>query len=109
VLRKKKIVYQSDFSLAKTGFGRASKALLTYLHNTGKYDITHYCCGLQYSNPELKRTPWKSIGTLPDTPQEIQDLNRDPNVARMASYGAHFLDKVIKQEKPDVYIAAQDI
>jgi glycosyltransferase involved in cell wall biosynthesis len=108
-MKKKKLLYQSDFSLAKTGFGRASKTLLTYLHNTGKYDITHYCCGLQYSSPELKRTPWKSIGTLPDTSKEIEEINRDPNVARMASYGAHFLDKVIKQEKPDVYIAAQDI
>lgn len=107
--RKKKIVYQSDFSLAKTGFGRAAKALLTFLYKTGKYDIVHYCCGLQYSNPELKKTPWKSIGSLPDNPQEIEQLNKDPNIARLASYGAHYLDRVIQEEKPDVYIAVQDI
>ena len=107
--RKKKIVYQSDFSLAKTGFGRAAKALLTYLYNTGKYDVVHYCCGVQYSNPELKKTPWKSIGSLPDNPQEIEQLNKDPNVARLASYGAHYLDKIIQEEKPDTYIAVQDI
>jgi len=109
VSRKKKIVYQSDFSLAKTGFGRAAKALLTYLYNTGKYDVVHYCCGVQYSNPELKKTPWKSIGSLPDNPQEIEQLNKDPNVARLASYGAHYLDKIIQEEKPDTYIAVQDI
>lgn len=107
--RKKKIVYQSDFSLAKTGFGRATKALLKYLYNTGKYEIVNYACGLQYSNPELKKTPWKSVGALPDNPQEIEQLNRDPNVARLASYGAHYLDRVIQEEKPDVYIAVQDI
>lgn len=109
MVRKKKIVYQSDFSLAKTGFGRATRALLTYLYNTNKYDIVNYACGLQYSNPELKKTPWKSIGALPDNPQEIEQLNRDPNVARLASYGAHYLDKVIQEEKPDIYIAVQDI
>jgi len=109
VSRKKKIVYQSDFSLAKTGFGRATKALLKYLYNTGKYEIVNYACGLQYSNPELKKTPWKSVGALPDNPQEIEQLNRDPNIARLASYGAHYLDRVIQEEKPDVYIAVQDI
>lgn len=108
-MKKKKLLYQSDFSLAKTGFGRAAKALLAYLYKTGKYDITHYSCGLTYNHPEFERTPWKSVGSLPNNPQEIQELNKDPNVARLASYGAHYLDKVIQEEKPDVYIAVQDI
>ena len=60
--KKKKIVFQSDYSLAKTGFGRNAKAVLSYLYKTGKYDIVHYCCGMNWSNPELKRTPWKSVG-----------------------------------------------
>ena len=108
-MKKKKILYQSDFALAKTGFAKIAKNLLTYLYNTGKYEVVEYCCGLQYSNPELKKTPWKSIGTLPDNPQEIQELNKDPNNARSASYGGYLLDRVINEEKPDVYIAAQDI
>ena len=105
--KKKKIVFQSDYSLAKTGFGRNAKAVLSYLYKTGKYDIVHYCCGMNWSNPELKRTPWKSIGCLPDSQQELQQLNRDPNLARASNYGAHYLDRVIKQEKPDIYIAVQ--
>ena len=108
-MKKKKILYQSDFSLAKTGFGRASKALLKYLYSTGKYEITHYCCGLTYNHPELLKTPWKSIGTLPSSRSELEELNKDPSNFRMASYGAYLLDKVIKDIKPDVYIAAQDI
>ena len=108
-MKKKKLLYQSDFSLAKTGFGRAAKALLSYLYKTGKYDITHYSCSLPYVHPEFERTPWKTVGSLPNNPQELQELNKDPNVARLASYGAHYLDKVIQEEKPDVYIAVQDI
>ena len=107
--KKKKILYQSDFSLAKTGFGRAAKALLKYLYKLDKYEIVHYCCGLQYSNPELRRTPWKSIGSLPDSKEELEMLNKDPNNARLASYGAFALDRVIKEEKPDIYLAVQDI
>lgn len=108
-MKKKKILYQSDFALAKTGFAKIARNILTYLYNTGKYDIVAYCCGIQYSNPELKKTPWKSIGTLPDSHQEIQELNKDPNAVRSASYGSYLLDKVISEEKPDVYIAVQDI
>jgi len=107
--RKKKFLYHSDFTLAKTGFGRVSKSLLTYLYKTNKYDIVHYCCGMQDGNPDLLRTPWKSLGSLPNNPAEIENLNRDPNQARLASYGAYLIDKVISEEKPDVYVAAQDI
>lgn len=106
---KKKVLYQSDYSLAKTGFGRAAKELLSYLYKTKKYEIVHYSCGVINSNPELERTPWKSIGALPSSREELEILNRDPNSARMASYGALLIDKVVKEEKPDVYIAAQDI
>jgi len=107
-MKKKKLLFQSDFSLAKTGFGRNARALLTYLYQTGKYDITHYCCGMVQNNPDLRKTPWKSVGTLPAN-AELQHIQRDPQLARSASYGAYLLDKVIEEEKPDVYIAVQDI
>ena len=106
---RKKLVFQSDFTLAKTGFGRNAKAILKYLYNTGKYDIVHYCCGMQKGNGQLERTPWKSKGSLPNTQQEVEKLNKDPHLARMASYGAYLIDEIIKEEKPDVYIAVQDI
>ena len=106
---KKKILYQSDSALAKTGFGRNTKALLSYLYKTGKYEIVSYCCGNSYSAEPLKRTPWRSIGTLPNSQNELAELNKDAGKARMASYGAYLIDKVVKEEKPDVYIAVQDI
>ena len=108
-MKRKKILFQSDFALAKTGFGRNAKSLLSYLYSTNKYDIVHYCCGLQWSNPQLQRTPWRAFGALPDDEKELDQLNRDPNQARAASYGSYYLDRIIKQEKPDIYIAVQDI
>tara|TARA_R100000808_G_C2148891_1_gene157116 strand:+ start:545 stop:2458 length:1914 start_codon:yes stop_codon:yes gene_type:complete len=108
-MSKKKILFQSDFSLGKTGFGRNARALLKYLYETDKYEIVHYCCGTPYSEPFLKKTPWKSIGCLPDDPREREMLNKDPHMSKRASYGEYYLDKVIKEEKPDVYMAVQDI
>ena len=54
----KKLIFQTDSSLAKTGFGRNAKALLSYLYKTKKYEIVQYCCGTDYSNPALKPTTW---------------------------------------------------
>ena len=108
-MRKKKLIFQSDFALANTGFGRNTKALLEYLYLTGKYDIVNYAVGMNWSNPALKQTPWKSIGTLPDSQEELNRLNQDPNQARRASYGDYYLNRIVEQEKPDVYIAVQDI
>lgn len=109
IKRKKKILFQSDFALAKTGFGKNAKDILTWLYRTGKYEIVQYCCGITWENPEFNKVPWKCFGALPNSKEEIDKLQRDPRIARDASYGAYNLDRVIEQEKPDVYIAVQDI
>lgn len=113
---KIKILYHSDFSLAKTGFGKIAKTILTYLYNTGKYEIVHYCCHTRDNAGQLELTPWKSIGCVPDdsivnqvvannakTPEEAESIKK------MIYYGALKIDEVIKSEKPDVYIGVQDI
>ena len=105
----KKLLFQTDSSLAKTGFGRNAKALLSYLYKTKKYKIVQYCCGTSYSDPSLKRLPWKAVGTLPDDPNERHRISQDAGQARSASYGAYLIDKVIKEEKPDFYFGIQDI
>jgi hypothetical protein len=105
----KKLLFQTDSSLAKTGFGRNAKALLSYLYRTKKYEIVQYCCGTDYANPILETTPWKSIGTLPSDPAERHRIGQDAGQARLASYGAHLIDKVMKEEKPDFYFGVQDI
>ena len=92
-----KLLFQTDSSLAKTGFGRNAKALLSYLYKTKKYEIVQYCCGTSYSEPSLQRTPWKSIGTLPDDVNERHRISQDAGQARLASYGGYLIDKVIKE------------
>ncbi len=107
--KKKKLLYHSDFSLLRTGFGCAAKLILSHLYNTGKYDIVHFCCGMTDPHQDYERVPWKSIGALPADAHTSQALNRDPKLAQMASYGANTIDEVMAKEKPDVYIGVQDI
>jgi glycosyltransferase involved in cell wall biosynthesis len=111
-MRKKKIVFHSNFCGSKTGFGRNAREVLTGLYNTGKYDIVEYAAGLKWSDPAAKRTPWPVFGTWPDNDQEIAHLQNHPAkdaMFRQVTYGAHNIDKIILQEKPDVYIGAEDI
>lgn len=108
-MRKKKIVFHSNHSKAFTGFGKNTKNVLKYLYKTGKYEIVEFANGLQWSNPKLNNSPWKSIGSLPDDQALIQELNKDPQLARSAGYGNNMVDQIISQEKPDLYIGSEDI
>jgi glycosyltransferase involved in cell wall biosynthesis len=108
MVKKKKILYHSDFALSKTGFGRNTKAILSYLYKTGKYDIVCLSGGLTKDHSELDRTPWKSYGCYPNSGPELDDANSHPDKSRLYSYGAFELDKVVELEKPDVYIGVQD-
>ena len=107
--KKKKLLFHSNHSKAFTGFGKNCKNVLTYLHKTGKYEIIEAANGFVKSNPALKKMPWKCVGTLPDDPVRLSQLNKDPNLARAASYGGETIDSLIKEFKPDIYVGAEDI
>ena len=112
-VKKKKVLIHTDFPLAHTGFGKNAKNVLEYLFKTDKYEIFNLAVGSVHGNPELSKTPWKSYGTI--QPQKIEALRNqnDPKnwdgISRMAGYGAFAIDDTIKEIKPDVYIAIQDI
>lgn len=113
--RKKKVVIHSNFSKTKSGFGRHAKEILTYLHNTGKYELVEFASGLNWSNSQLSKMPWKTYGTLPDTQEEwnviFGNLNENDRHIRHreVTYGAWHIDKLIRDEKPDVYFGIEDI
>lgn len=108
-MKKKKVLFQSDSVLAKTGFGRNAKEVLSYLYQTKKYDIYHYCCGTGKGDPALDRMPWSCIGTMPKDKNLLVKLNQDPNQGREVNYGGYFVNDTIKEVKPDVFIGVQDI
>lgn len=113
-MRKKKIVFHSNFCGSKTGFGRHSKAVLTYLYKTGKYDICEYGTGLLWDDPRKELVPWKCRGVMPNDQRELFYLRRpdgstDETMKRLVDYGSHNIDRIIREEKPDIYIGVEDI
>ena len=107
--KKKKVLYHSDFSLLRTGFGKVARLVLSHLYKTQKYEIVHYCCGLADNNDSFQKVPWKNIGALPSDPSEMERISRDPKLTQLASYGAMTIDDIMSNERPDVYIGVQDI
>jgi len=107
--KRKKVLLHTDGAYAKTGFGKAAKALLSELYKTDKYEIYHLCCSMVDGDSAGKLFPWKCIGTLPSDQQKLNELQSDHQKSRMAAYGQFVIDDVIKDVKPDVYIGVQDV
>lgn len=105
---KKKILFLSDACHVNTGFGGVSRRLLTSWYQSGKYEILHLCQGLQEGHPDLNRTPWKSVGVIPNDPNIIHKMNSDPYYGRNVSYGEAVLEKYVLEFKPDVVILQND-
>ena len=111
-MRKKRILFLTDYAGAFTGFGKQCKLLLTYLYKTGKYEILNLAQGVRNleSNKEVvDKFPWKTIGTIPENEESIKSrMMQDPNFARHVSYGVMSINETVKQFKPDMVFAIND-
>lgn len=84
------------------------KVLIKHLYLTNKYEIINYCGGIIADAPELSKTPWLSLGSLPRNEQLLQNLQREPRTWQLVQYGDYLLNDTIQKEKPDVYFACED-
>jgi hypothetical protein len=107
-MRKKRVLFLTDYAGAFTGFGKQCKLLLSYLYKTGKYEILNAAQGVQTNDIFDKKFPWKTVGVLPNDPEKINQINQDPNLARNAAYGALEINNIVKDFKPDVIFSVND-
>jgi len=107
-MRKKRVLFLTDYAGAFTGFGKQCKLLLNYLYKTGKYEILNAAQGIPKHGHHEHKFPWKTVGVLPIDPQKIQQINQDPNLARMAAYGSLEITNIVKEFKPDVIFSIND-
>lgn len=108
-MRKKKILYHSNYSKLLTGFAKNARNILRYLAKTGKYEIIELSNGVASGHPTLSTLPWKALGGIPNNQEQLDKINRDPGLARNAQYGFFNIDQIIESERPDVYIGVEDI
>jgi glycosyltransferase involved in cell wall biosynthesis len=107
-MRKKRVLFLTDYAGAFTGFGKQCKLLLSYLYSTNKYEIINIAQGVPKTGPQLKKYPWITEGVIPTDPNQIQRINQDPNFARNTAYGALEIENYVKQYKPDVIFSIND-
>lgn len=105
--KKIKVVFHSNYSRMKTGFGKNMRNILLELHNDPEIEVVEACNGLIFGSDA--KTPWRSYGTAPNDPEIINFIGGDPHKGRVASYGFYGIDAIIEKEKPDVYIGIEDI
>lgn len=109
-MARKKILLQTNAPWLKTGLGENGRYLMKHLLKSGKYDLVYYCTNHVMSNdPNLSRMPCKAYGAIPADQNIINQLNQDPGRAAQVAYGAHFIDQIIKDEKPDIWWESDDI
>lgn len=103
---KIKILVHSNYSRLVTGFGKNMKNILLALHDSEDFEVIEAANGVQFGSDLM--TPWKSYGTYP-TPDILQKIKGDAAKERAASYGYYMIDKIVEEEKPDIYLGIEDI
>lgn len=104
-----RVLLHTNPPFLKTGLAENAKTLMKYLYKTGKYDLAHYCSQVNVADPNLRFTPWKSYGCMPNDQRLWDELNRDPGRARNVAYGSWNIDSVVKEWKPTIYVGSDDI
>lgn len=108
-MRKKKILFHSNYHKRFTGFGKNLKNVLCFLHKTGKYELVEAANGVIYGDKNVEDSaPWKVVGTLPNDEDLIKKINQDPKLSQLAGYGHEMIDLIIEQEKPDIFVGIED-
>ncbi len=108
-MARKKIILQTNGPWIKTGLGEQGRYLLNHLVKTDKYDLVYYCTQIMQNDPNLSRLPVKAYGAIPNDQNIINRMNGDPGFAQQVAYGCHFIDEIIKTEKPDIWWESDDI
>jgi hypothetical protein len=105
--KKIKILFNSNYSRALTGFGKNAKNVLRLLSEDERFEVVEAANGVSFS-ADLK-TPWKSYGTYPNDPRILQEIEQDQHKKRLAEYGNFTIDQIIKKEKPDIVLGVEDV
>lgn len=63
--RKKRILFNTEFSMLYSGYSTYSLDCLNYLYNTGKYELFELAAYCEPGNQLINKVPWKVIPNLP--------------------------------------------
>lgn len=107
---KKKVMICSEASFLNTGYANYTRNLLTYLHNTGKYELAELAAYGQRNDPKGTRLPWKYYGVMPN--KDFQPVNNAELKAYenggIGQFGSFLFESACLDFKPDIVFDLRD-
>lgn len=104
-MRKKKLLFVTEWHKLSTGYATYTKNLLSRLYKTGKYDIIELASYGSQQDPKLNEgVPWKVIGNNPLSKEEEQAYHSNP----VNQLGAFRFNDVAINEMPDCVLDFRD-
>lgn len=101
---KKRILWFGEATYLSTGYSVYGKELLTYLYNTGKYEIAEFASYGGAGDPRRFESPWLYYANLPSTPQEKEIYG----INTQNQWGLWRMDEVFLDFKPHYVISIRD-
>lgn len=101
---KKRILWCGETGFVSSGYGIATKELLTRLYKTGKYEIAEHASYIAPNDPRIKSVPWKIYGNMPTNEQEAQEYNSN----QQNQFGFWRFDEVALHFRPTHVLAIRD-
>lgn len=109
-VKKRKILFLTNYCGLFTGFGRHIRSLLSYIYKNypDKYELVLASAGQYNHNPDFHRFPWVCRGVLPVDQASQERIKVDPVFAQQASYGQFTIELIVQDEKPDICCFIED-
>ena len=101
---KKRILFCSESSHVKSGYGNYTRSILSRLYDTNKYEIAELSCYRTTSQP--KDCPWK---IYPNAVDKIDPRAEHYNANVNNQFGQWRFDIVVADFKPDIVIDFRDV
>lgn len=105
-MRKIRVLLNSEFSQAKTGYGVMSNEILSRLHNTGEFELAELAAYCQEGDPRQKNVPWKVYPNVPHPDDKVGQEKYASN--SLNQFGRWKWEEVCLDFKPDVCFSFRD-
>jgi len=106
-MRKKRILFFSEATFLNTGYATYAREILTYLHNTGKYEIAELASYGAPDDPRSLDIPWGYYGAALSsnaTQEETELFKSKPTY----QFGEYRFPSVCLSFKPDIVCDIRD-
>jgi glycosyltransferase involved in cell wall biosynthesis len=106
-MRKKKVLFCSEATFLNTGYATYTREILSYLYQTGKYEIAEMASYGLRNDTRASSIPWKFYGVVPDESCSEEERQQYQNHTT-AQFGELMFESVCLDFMPDIVCDIRD-